>query len=153
MTQIILALRSGPIKDSIVASCAIQGDPTGLRGSSKQFANVRELEDALDLALVTTRKIGFALMVVNSGHPSFIELSELEAYSLGVLETAGLLKLLVDDEADLKQKLELLEATFTSIRDHRGADGWTRGEADFGQGRIVDLRIFLSSLSKGGAQG
>lgn len=50
------------------------------------------------------------------------------------------------DLQTIKRKLDMIEETFTSIRDHRGVDTWTRGRADSGQGMVASLRGLLSRV-------
>ena len=48
----------------------------------------------------------------------------------------------------LREKLDMIEKTFTAIRDHKDASRLLSGRADFGQGRAADLRVFLDGLLK-----
>jgi len=43
----------------------------------------------------------------------------------------------------LRTKLAMIEDTFTEIRDHKDATPKISGKADFGQGRVADLKAFL----------
>jgi hypothetical protein len=43
----------------------------------------------------------------------------------------------------LRTKLTMLEDAFTDIRDHKDATINIRSIADFGQGRVADLKSFL----------
>jgi hypothetical protein len=43
----------------------------------------------------------------------------------------------------LRTKLAMLEDAFTDIRDHKEATAKISGKADFGQGRVADLKSFL----------
>ncbi len=43
----------------------------------------------------------------------------------------------------LRTKLAMIEDTFTEIRDHKDATPKISGKADFGQGRVADLKALL----------
>lgn len=49
----------------------------------------------------------------------------------------------------LRENLSMIEDTFTEIRDHKDATPKISGKADFGHGRVADLKGFLySALEK-----
>lgn len=45
-------------------------------------------------------------------------------------------------------KLAMLEDAFTDICDHKEATATISGKADFGQGRVADLKSFLFMASQ-----
>jgi hypothetical protein len=69
----------------ILGSCAILGPFENHTGTTREFANVGELREALDLAHISSFELDKAVMSVRAGFTSFVRITQEQAQTLRLL--------------------------------------------------------------------